>query len=103
MCDEWRRAFRCFVQDMGRRPSLKHGIERIDNDGDYEPGNCRWTTQAEQSKNRRNNIRITIGGETRILKDWTRHFRVPYKRAWRRIRKLGWSPERALEIVGAEE
>lgn len=53
ICAEWRGNFRQFKQDMGARPSPKHSIERINNDGNYEPSNCKWATQTEQNFNQR--------------------------------------------------
>ena len=53
MCPDWLNSFEKFYADMGPRPSSKHSIERINNDGNYEPSNCKWATQKEQLKNRR--------------------------------------------------
>jgi hypothetical protein len=52
ICDEWL-DFKCFLADMGRRPSTGFSLDRINNDGNYEPGNCRWATRKQQANNKR--------------------------------------------------
>jgi hypothetical protein len=63
VCDRWRSNFAAFLEDMGERPSKAHTLDRIDPNGNYEPGNCRWATKREQSLNRRNNRLVLYEGE----------------------------------------
>lgn len=53
ICDRWRDSFEAFLADMGKKPSSRHSIDRIDNERGYEPGNCRWATSKQQARNRR--------------------------------------------------
>lgn len=70
VCERWRKSFSDFFDDMGPRPSPKHSIDRINNDGNYEPENCRWATRREQSLNKRNNRLLECRGQKRTLFEW---------------------------------
>src|SRR5688572_22577053 len=69
MCDRWLNSFQNFLDDMGYAPenSQRYSVERKDNDGPYEPGNCHWATPDEQANNRRTSRLITYKGETKTL------------------------------------
>lgn len=70
VCERWR-SFINFLDDMGERPEGMT-LDRINNDGDYEPGNCRWATYQQQAQNKSTNVNITINGETHCLAEWSR-------------------------------
>lgn len=78
MCLAWRASFEAFLADVGQRPSDKHSLERKDNDGDYEPGNCEWATRAEQNRNTRKTAFYTHNGETLALIDWAKKVGIDY-------------------------
>lgn len=94
ICDRWRNSFEAFYDDMGPRPTSRHTLDRIDNDGNYEPGNCRWATPKEQAENRRTSRLITFDGSTDTLSGWGRRLGRNHVVA-KRLRR-GWSMERAL-------
>ncbi len=79
---------------MGPRPAGAT-VERMDVNGDYEPGNCRWATQLEQANNRRNNRRLTYNGETHTLAEWARKSGQTKGRLAHRLRS-GWPLWEAL-------
>lgn len=93
VCQRWM-GFENFLMDMGEKPSRKV-IDRINNDGNYEPGNCRWSTHYESCRNKRSNIRITILGKTMVLTDWSKAFGLKSATVRARI-KRGWTVEQAL-------
>ncbi len=77
VCDRWVSSFVDFFADMGERPEGLT-IERIDNDGDYTPENCKWATRQEQSRNCRRNRMIEYQGETLCLLDWAKRLGMSY-------------------------
>lgn len=98
VCDRWLgpNGFQNFILDMGMRPGPSYSIDRIDNDGDYTPENCRWATKKEQSNNQSRNLIVNYNGREQTLALWCDELGLNYKRTWRRL-KLGWSPARAFE------
>lgn len=70
ICETWLHSFEAFLADMGRRPSSRHSLDRIDVNGNYEPANCRWATAKEQARNVRSNRLITIAGVTYTMAEW---------------------------------
>lgn len=75
ICDRWS-DFALFLEDMGERPSKNHSVDRINNSGNYEPGNCRWATQQEQCNNTRSNRFVTVNGERKTIAQWARKLGV---------------------------
>lgn len=94
VCERWQ-SFENFFADMGERPSAAHQIDRIDNDGNYEPGNCRWSDRVEQGTNRRNNVLLTHNGRTQTVAQWSRDLHISQIVLRRRI-SLGWPVDRVL-------
>lgn len=99
VCPRWH-SFERFIEDMGLRPSPRHSIDRYpDNNGNYEPSNCRWATPKEQAHNRRNNHLVMYNGELLPLSEASRRAGVNMSTAWRRIRVWGWSDDDALRPI----
>lgn len=95
VCERWKNSFENFMADMGERPSPKHTIDRIDNDGDYSPDNCKWSTPVEQCNNRRSSRFLTVNGKTLPLVKWARLAGVHPSTILERM-KAGWPMEKAL-------
>ena len=87
--------FEAFIGDMGLRPTDKHEVDRIDNDGPYAPWNCRWATRTEQCANQRRNVMLTFHGETLPRSAMARRYGIDVSTLKYRMR-MGWSLERAL-------
>ena len=98
ICDEWKNDFQAF-----QNWSMAHGyaedltIDRINNDGNYEPDNCRWVTRKIQSNNTSRCHYITIDGETKSLRDWCDHYAINYNLVRDRLNR-NWNPEDAFVV-----
>jgi hypothetical protein len=86
VCESWRTDFSAFFSDMGAKPPGK-SLDRIDNNGNYEPSNCRWATRKEQNRNRRNNVFITHNGETQCMEEWAQRLRVSPRAIAKRLER----------------
>jgi hypothetical protein len=96
VCDRWH-SFENFYADMGERPN-RSSIERIDNNGNYEPSNVRWANRVDQANNKRNNRLLTYNGQTKSISQWASELGITFHAIERRI-KNGWSIEKALTFV----
>ncbi len=94
VCDRWRHSSKDFLEDMGRRPSPSHSLDRIDSNGNYTPENCRWATLKEQHRNRRDNAYVNYKGETRCVSEWAETVGMNPELLRDRLR-YGWTMERA--------
>lgn len=96
VCEEWKGNYEAF-----KEWALSHGyaddltIERIDNDGDYCPENCKWITHKEQARNKRNNHYLTYNGQTKCLGEWCEIYGIPRTTLWNRVHR-GWTPKECL-------
>lgn len=101
VCDRWRDSFILFYRDVGERP-LRASLDRINNDGDYEPGNFRWSSQKEQSRNSRLASNVTSLGQTLCLTDWSEITGIKVSTLSYRIRK-GIPPGIALTALNRRQ
>ena len=98
LCARWQK-YDGFLDDMGRRPTEMHSIERIDNDGDYEPSNCRWATRLEQQQNKQNTFFVNYRGKLVSFPDAWRSSNSAISQSTARARVLrGWSLEAAFSL-----
>lgn len=94
VCARWH-SFENFLADMGRRPDKYHSLDRINNDGNYEPGNVRWATSEQQNNNTRHNRRLEIDGSVKTLSEWCREAGISAV-SFRRRKREGMTDKDAL-------
>lgn len=95
MCARWRDSFEAFVEDMGPRPTSKHSIERVDNDGNYEPDNCIWLEKRLQGRNTRRTMWLEFRGRRLRLSEWANEVGLRPRTLYQRLER-GWSLKKAL-------
>jgi hypothetical protein len=95
MHESWVRSFEAFYEHVGRCPGHGYSLDRIDNSGNYEPGNVRWATRHEQMNNRSDNNFLEIDGVVHTLADWARLAGIGERSIWARL-KRGWSARDAV-------
>lgn len=100
MCEEWKNDFTVFLRDMGFRPEGTSLDRFPDQDGNYEPGNCRWATPKEQQRNLPKNIFLTLSGETLCVAAWAERLGISYSTIYWRIEHK-WTPEQILSAPQA--
>lgn len=95
VCDRWQYSFENFYADMGDPPTPKHTLDRINNNGNYEPSNCRWATRGEQQSNMRRNVLISYKGRTMTASQWSRDLNITLATIYGRV-KRGLNPAKIL-------
>lgn len=95
ICERWSE-FSNFIADMGPRPSSKHQIDRIDNDGPYSPENCQWATRTTQARNTSASRYLTWNGQTKTAAEWAEITGMRSHLILSRIDRYGWTVEQAL-------
>lgn len=98
VCERWN-DFLSFLSDMGPRPDGigRATIERIDNDGNYEPSNCRWASYKDQARNTRRSYRVTYRGENFVLSELIEKLGLHYGTVYYRIKEKGWNVDAAVD------
>lgn len=89
VCKRWEKSFENFLSDMGKKPSKRYSLERIDPNGPYSKANCKWATRIEQNNNTSRNVFLTINGVKKTISDWSRIKKVHHSVVRSRI-KYGW-------------
>ena len=100
ICEKWN-TFSGFLDDMQDSYVKGLTIERINNNGNYEPSNCKWATKTEQARNTRNTeraMKITFNNETKTIREWAEEYGIKRRTLSNRIMYLGWSIEKSLGV-----
>lgn len=97
VCDRWIMSFYNFLADMGERPSAFHSLDRIDNNGNYDPSNCRWATRQQQNGNTRYNHFVSYNGQTLCVAALERELGMPITSLKQRLAR-GWSIDDAVTV-----
>lgn len=97
VCNEWINDFKQFFKDMGPRSSPQHSINRKNNNDNYKPDNCEWSTLEEQNNNKRTTKKITYKNQTKSLKNWCDELSLPYNTVFARLNRYKWSIQKAFE------
>ena len=96
ICSRWLNSFENFLADMGLKPFQKAQLDRENNNGNYEPGNCRWVTRLVNAGNKRNTIVIIYQGEAKTISEWSKAVGIKASTLRDRYHQ-GWSHSRMLE------
>lgn len=96
VCDRWQ-VFENFLKDMGE-PEPGMQLDRVENDGDYSPDNCRWATVKEQAQNRTSNVRYQYSGKSKTLTEWAAAVGIKRSTLGMRIHSFHWPIEKALTV-----
>jgi hypothetical protein len=96
VCDRWAASFEAFLADMGEPPAPRMEIDRIDNDGAYEPGNCRWATHKENLRHTRRSRFLEHDGLRLTVSQWAERLGIGEATIRTRIDRYGWSVADAL-------
>ena len=105
VCDEWLSkdtGIKRFIDDMGFRISLKHTLDRINNDGNYEPSNCKWSSDIDQCNNRRSNVLVIFNDKEYTIGELCRELKINYKLVIGRVRTMKWTIEKSINTYPSE-
>ncbi len=107
VCKKWINSFEAFYKDMGPRPSNLYSIDRINNNGNYEPSSCRWATRSQQCLNTRRNHHIKFKGKNKTITEWAKELKMDHMILVRRLKKypidIALSPLRGNEFRKARK